>query len=93
MDAEASALHLAQLKAVELDLELGSVAKIVENLASALEYGDWNEETINALILRVVEGNPQIFGTTVAFEQYAFRSDLKGYAPYFCKGEHGLTSL
>jgi phosphoserine phosphatase RsbU/P len=89
-DAETSAVNLARLEALRLDLDLGAVAKIAENLASALEYGVWTEETINGLILRVVKENPRIFGTTVAFERYAFRSDVKGYAPYFCKGQSGL---
>ncbi len=89
-EAEESALNLVRMVAYKLDAELVSVAGIVQNLAYAVRYGQWNEESITGLLARVVQENPKIFGSTIAFEPYQFRSDVKAYAPYFCRGGQSL---
>lgn len=90
-DAEENALKLAAVTAEQLDSELEGIAVIAKNLAYAAQYGAWNEETITALLHKVVQDNNDVFGSTIAFEPHAFSRDLRAYAPYFYKGSKGLN--
>jgi phosphoserine phosphatase RsbU/P len=89
-DAETSAKDKALSVATRMDQELGAVVKIARNLALALEFGQWDESSTLNLVRRTVEENKEIFGSAVAFEPYAFKQDVRAYAPYFCRGSNGL---
>ncbi len=92
-NAETSASSQASSVALHMDEELRSVAKVIQNLAVSLEYGEWNEKDQLELIRRVAKNNKEIFGVTVAYEPYAFRADLKDYAPYYFRDKGGLKLL
>ncbi len=89
-DAETNASSLVILVSNQLDSELAGTANIAQNLAYAVQYGQWDKTSLTELLRDVVSSNPNVYGATIAFEPFAFRSDLKGYAPYYCKGENGL---
>jgi sigma-B regulation protein RsbU (phosphoserine phosphatase) len=89
-DAETSALTQALAVAGRMDEELRSVAKVAENLAIAVECGTWSEQDLLELIARVVKGNKELFGSAIAFEPHAFRSELKAFAPYYYKEGNSL---
>lgn len=83
--AETGAKDKAQAEARWMDGELRAVAKVAENLAISVECGAWSETDLLELIARVVKGNKELFGSAIAFEPHAFRSDLKLFAPYYCR--------
>ncbi len=89
-DAKTAAQDKALSVARRMDQELGAVVKIAQSLGIALEFGQWGEASTLNLIRQVVEENKEIFGSTIAFEPYAFRTDTRAYAPYFCRGPNGL---
>jgi phosphoserine phosphatase RsbU/P len=89
-NAKTNAANLVASKALQMDEELRSVAKVVQNLSLSLEYGARNESDLLELIRRVVKSNREIYGSTVAYQPYAFRGDLKEYAPYYFKSGKGL---
>ncbi|MDA2919827.1 SpoIIE family protein phosphatase [Desulfobacterota bacterium AH_259_B03_O07] len=64
---------------------LKSFEKIPENLAYFLKYSDYTKSELTNLIRTVVENNSEIFGSTIAFEPYAFDKNSEYFAPYFYK--------
>jgi phosphoserine phosphatase RsbU/P len=89
-DARNGAQHLAESVAGRMDRDLRSVAKVTNNLALYLEFGAWPGDKIEELIRGLVEGNKEIYGCTIAFEPYAFKSEVRAYAPYVYKTRNGL---
>jgi sigma-B regulation protein RsbU (phosphoserine phosphatase) len=61
------------------------VEKIPEHLAQLLEEGSFDKDEIQGLLRLVVKNNPDIYGTTIAFEPYAFDKGFFYFAPYFYK--------
>ncbi len=86
-DAEAIAYNLAVSRAGEIDSKLSLVASAGIEQASAMEFGKWNDDSIRAMIRNVISQNENIYGSTVAFEPYAFLLDVKLYSPYYYKVE------
>ncbi len=89
-DAQTAAQDKAVSLASQMDEELGAVVKIAKNLALALEFGQWDKSSTLNLLRHAVEENTEIFGSTIAFEPYAFASNIKAFAPYFCRDKTGL---
>ncbi|MEW6138519.1 MAG: SpoIIE family protein phosphatase [Thermodesulfobacteriota bacterium] len=89
-EAERSAQDRARSLARELELELRAVEEITENQALNLSYVHVEEKTLLALIKGIVEHQREIYGSTVAFEPYAFSPSLKAFAPYFHKSDGGI---
>ena len=86
---ERGATNIVKSAALQFDDKLQSVMRSTENLAYAVEFGNWNEVSLLDLLESVVRENNEIYGATIAFEPYAFNSDFKGYAPYYCKTANG----
>jgi len=83
-----NAKNLAFNAVNRIETILQSFEKIPENLAYFLEYSGYNKSDILNLIRTIVENNPEIFGSTIAFEPYTFDKDSLYFAPYFYK-DHG----
>ncbi len=71
---------------------LKSFEKIPENLGYFLEYSTYNKSDLLNLLRSVVKNNPEIFGSTIAFEPYTFEKDSLYFAPYFYK-DNGTIKL
>ena len=56
---------------------------IAVNLATAVESGSFDEKSLNQIIQSTLINNPQVFGSTVAYEPYQFQKDLYYWSPYF----------
>jgi len=89
-EAETSARNLVSALANEIEQEFLVVARAAEDLASFLETGQWDEQTLPNQIKRMVRRNPRIFGSTVAFQPFAFKPGVERYAPYFYKSQGGI---
>jgi len=81
-----NARNLVRATVNRIDTVLLPVEKVPQNLAGFLEDSALpTEEELKALLRAAVENNPDIYGSTIAFEPYAFRSDRRCFAPYYCK--------
>lgn len=85
-----SAENLVLATINRIDAVLSSVEKVPQTIAYFLEYAAYDKEEILSFLSSVVEGNSEIYGSTIAFEPYAFRQDDLYFAPYFCKSGEGL---
>ena len=81
-EVEASARHLAAGEAAEIGGKLMAVEKVAKNVAYSLEASVPGAEALGRLLSLVVERNPEIYGSCVAFAPYAFDPGRRHYAPY-----------
>jgi sigma-B regulation protein RsbU (phosphoserine phosphatase) len=81
-ELESNARNLALSLVNRVEIELSSVAKTTEGMARAIEIDAHGEAELLSLLRGTLEANPGIYGSTIAFEPYAFSSDLRLYAPY-----------
>ncbi len=82
-ELEGNARNLALSLVNRVETELASVTKVTEGVARSLETGRYTESELLSLIRTTVENNPEIFGSGVAFEPYAFSAATRLYAPYY----------
>ena len=80
LDAVAS--NLTESIVNKVDRTLFSIAKIPDNLAALIEHSDFTEEELKELVKLVVEVNPEIFGSAIAFEPYFEGRQEKFYSYY-----------
>src|SRR5512138_1968158 len=81
-ELESNARNLALSLVNRVEIELTSVAKTTEGMARAIEINGHGEPQLLALMRGTLETNPGIYGSTVAFEPYAFNARVRLYAPY-----------
>jgi sigma-B regulation protein RsbU (phosphoserine phosphatase) len=81
-ELESNARNLALSLVNRVEIELSSVAKTTEAMARAIEIGALGEPELLSLLRSTLEANPSIYGSTIAFEPYAFNARLRLYAPY-----------
>jgi len=88
-NVEKNARNLAQATVNRIDMVLRSVEKVPKSLAYFLESSSYSGGDMIDLLHSVVENNPEIYGSTIAFEPYAYSRNSLCFAPYFykCKGE------
>lgn len=87
---EKGAINIVKSAALQFDDRLQSVETSTENLAYAIEFGKWNEVSLLDLLESVVKENDDIYGATIAFEPYSFNSEIRSFAPYYCKAADGM---
>jgi sigma-B regulation protein RsbU (phosphoserine phosphatase) len=88
--AEDNARHLAAFMANRIEQEFRAVAKVPTGLALALEHGHWDQGQLLSLLHDSVARNKEVYGSTVAYEPYAFNPLIKSYAPYFYESTTGI---
>jgi phosphoserine phosphatase RsbU/P len=89
---EENATYLAQARANRIDRVLAAVEKIPSDLAAIMEHLPPNAEQREALMDSVLRNNPEIYGSALAFEPYAYRADLRRYAPYWYRENNRIHS-
>jgi len=87
-----NAKNLAFSTANRIETILRSVQKVTENMACYLENSSYNKKELLQFLKITVENNPEIYGSAITFEPYAFDKKLSAFAPYFYK-ENGKTRL
>ncbi|MBN1276853.1 MAG: SpoIIE family protein phosphatase [Deltaproteobacteria bacterium] len=85
--AEENARNLARATVNRIDTVLRSVEKIPQNLASFMEYFFYEGGQIIDLVGSVVENNPEIYGSTIAFEPYSYDKNALFFAPYYYRNK------
>jgi sigma-B regulation protein RsbU (phosphoserine phosphatase) len=85
-NVEHNARNLALATTNRIDKILRSVEVATMNLATFLQQSDYaDEERLLGLIRAFVESNPEIYGSNIAFEPYAYDKNSLYFSPYFYK--------
>ncbi|MFH1846845.1 MAG: SpoIIE family protein phosphatase [Candidatus Omnitrophota bacterium] len=74
----------------KIDTILRSIEKVPENLAYFLEQSAYTKDGLVRLLTSVVENNSEIYGSTIAFEPFAFDKDSYYFAPYAYKNNSDI---
>ncbi|WP_019867229.1 SpoIIE family protein phosphatase [Methylovulum miyakonense] len=82
-ELENNAHNLVSSLVYRVETELMSVAKVAEGVARSLETSKHSEQELLALLRTTVEKNPEMYGSGIAFEPYAFSAESRLYAPYY----------
>jgi sigma-B regulation protein RsbU (phosphoserine phosphatase) len=79
---EENALNLTGSTVNRIETVLFGVQKIPQQMATWMETRLWRDTEIMEIIHTALLSNPEIFGSAVAFEPYAFQPGKQYYAPY-----------
>ena len=90
-NVEANAANLSRATVYEVETVLYGIEKVAKFIASYLENHDYNKEDLLTIIEHIVTTNDEIYGSTVAYEPYAFDPDEYYFAPYYHKNNGILT--
>jgi sigma-B regulation protein RsbU (phosphoserine phosphatase) len=91
-NVEENAKNLTLSTAHQIENVLGGVDRAPRYLAASLEYIDYSRPELLKQIEGIVRLNPDIFGSTVAYEPYIFDSRFLHFAPYYYR-EKNLLKL
>lgn len=72
-----------------VDSEMQAQMDIANRLAEDLSSGNLAYTDLAARLRQELDNKPNLFGIGVAFEPYAYKPDLRLYAPYYRKDEVG----
>ncbi|MGR8981449.1 MAG: SpoIIE family protein phosphatase [Gammaproteobacteria bacterium] len=90
-ELESKARNLAMSLVYRVETQLTAVAKVTEGLARSLEASKHTEQELLSLMRTTVEDNPEIYGSAVAFEPYAFSKKSRLYAPYYYRKKEKIA--
>ncbi len=90
-ELENNAHNLATSLAHKVETDLASVAKVAQGMVRSLETSHYTEQELHTLIKTTVEQNPELYGSTVAFEPFAFSTGTRLYAPYYYREKGGIA--
>jgi sigma-B regulation protein RsbU (phosphoserine phosphatase) len=82
-EVERRALHEVQAAANHVDTVLRSTEEIPNYLSGLLTDQHYGETELWRLLQTEIEQRPEVYGTTIAFEPYAFDDSRRYFAPYF----------
>ena len=91
-DLDTIASNLTESIVYKVDRILFSMAKIPDNLAAVIEHTHPNEEELKQLVKLVVEVNPEIFGSAIAFEPH-FEGRTEKFYSYYAYRENDSVML
>jgi len=87
VERNAEAVTLATVSKIEVIL--GGVEKVPSYLARNLQGGKPTLPALQKQIIDLLQTNPEIFGSDVAYEPHAFAEETLYFAPYICRGKYG----
>jgi len=78
---------LVNIQIEKIVLTIDSVVKLVEQFPESIRdtynKGYLSTEVLREKIPAMIDSNNMIYGSTIAFEPYAYDDSIEGYAPYF----------
>ena len=84
---------LVNIQIEKIVLTINSVVKLIEQFPEPIRdtynKGYLSTEVLREKIPAVIDSNDMIYGSTIAFEPYAYDDSIEGYAPYFYKVHSG----
>lgn len=82
-ELESNARNLALSLVNRVETELTGVIKVTESTVRSLETVQHNERSMMSLLQATVAQTPELYGSAIAFEPYAYRATREFYAPYY----------
>lgn len=82
-ELESNARNLALSLVNRVETELTAVIKVTESTVRSLETASHNERSMMSLLQATVAQTPELYGSAIAFEPYAYKATQKFYAPYY----------
>jgi serine phosphatase RsbU (regulator of sigma subunit)/HAMP domain-containing protein len=82
-----SAKNLSHSTLNKIESIIKAVEKIPQQMALSLDGSSYSKEELLLLLRKTVENNPEIYGSTIAFEPYMFDADSRYFAPYYYKND------
>ncbi len=82
---ENNARNLAEATVNRIDKVLNSVEKIPSNMAYFMESASYDGGELIDVLRSVTNRNPEIYGSAIAFEPYAYSPNAERFAPYAYK--------
>ena len=90
---EHDAIEMARGNAARIDTVLAAVQKIPHNFSLMIPHPAFqNEQRLLGLMKVVVARNPEVYGTAVAFEPFAWEKSIRHFSPYVYRKDEGLAS-
>jgi len=80
-----SAENLSYSTLNKIESIIKAVEKIPQQMALSLNDSNYSKEDLLLLLKKTVKNNPEIYGSTIAFEPYMFDAEALYFAPYFYK--------
>jgi sigma-B regulation protein RsbU (phosphoserine phosphatase) len=90
---EENARYLTSATINEIETVLRGIEKITLQTASLIERYPYVQEDLYHLITSAVSSNPEIYGSAIAFQPYAFNPELYFFSPYCFQEKPGQTKL
>ena len=84
---EENARNLTLSTVYKIETVLRAVEVVPLNVASIIEKYSYQRKDLLKLVESAVAINPEIFGSTFAFEPYAFNPNLLYFAPYYYRND------
>jgi len=84
-NAEMSARNLADATVSQIEAVLNGVETIPCYMALCMDQRAWSRAELIAFLRNGLVANPDIYGSAVAFEPYAFDPQARFFAPYCCR--------
>lgn len=79
----------ASLQAERIRSHLAWTRSMAIDLSSVAESINLGEETSKSVISQMLAQNEQVIGSTIAYEPYAFKPDMRYWAPYYNRTNDG----
>lgn len=86
------ARNLALATVNQIDIILSSVQKVPESLSRFLDNSLYSTENLMGLLRASIKDNPEIYGSTIAFEPYANDENVLSFAPYCYRSKDTIKS-
>ncbi len=88
-NVQKNAANLTQALVYRLEARLQGVEQVPQYLALRLERDIPSKQAAASMVKDLVANNPDIFGSTAAFEPYTIDPDVRDFAPYYFTHESG----
>lgn len=89
-NVEDDARNLGYRIVSQIELVLSPVQKMALNLAMQMEEPDLTKERLLKILRKSLIGNPDAYGSAIAFEPYGFDPSVCYFAPYFARKGNDL---
>ncbi len=90
---ERSAETMTRSIVEHIDTILAPIQKVTETSATWLEHGNISESVLTSVLEDTIRNHPEIYGSAIAFEPYAFDPNRLYFSPYVCRYQGHLKRI
>jgi sigma-B regulation protein RsbU (phosphoserine phosphatase) len=89
-NAQDIAKNKAYAQVNKIEIVLKSIERVPSNSIFLIDSFSFNKADMLKLIKMIVERNDEIYGSTIAYQPYAYAKDKKYFSPYYYKQDNKL---